>query len=349
LLIDYFTSGECDVIVYEFISFMGQGVFTFADFLNRILRDDLTLDRFNDIALEHAEEVFDKVLQGWHACKSDLFDTRHCYGDSRGIELLREVSVKIGSMYSELAAALDSNSPRDDLRLDLGLRGGPLTLTNPIYVMDCLLRRQGELYYEHRLSTAVVHGDLHTGNIVRRAPSTDYSPEGWKVIDFAKVSKSAHLAQDAARLECDIKFRQVSIEPLQTHFNLEFLLAKKLEGRLNTRSKNIAVLDKRVKLKDRDLPRNFQIIGEQVESIRKVAFKNLRVGQRHGAHNRYVDYSIGLLMQSLMFVRYLGNPIRILQAWLSACLTATVVAQCFKEAKDDKIDMALRGVNDENP
>lgn len=330
LLIGPFCIKGWKFIAYEFISYMGIGVRTFADHLKSALEDRISPAEFETSRQygRTSSEIFEDILKGWHKVyNKDVKrppDT-HFFYENWFKQFLDQIEQKITQFYLELTPPLRGN--KLFLNLDLGLGRNGLRLANPIRVVKDLLRRNGDSYYEHYLQNGIVHGDLHSGNILRSVTVSGNFGE-WKLIDFANIYETAHLAQDAARLECDIKFQKILPVNLEHRFILEVQLAAQLDIELSRKLSNILNLEEwSEKWFDKEWEKTlngYLLVHRQIIEIRKM-INNRLFSIDDVQYSPHLDYTIALLMQSLMFVRYLNNPIRILHAWLAACLAATLV------------------------
>jgi DNA-dependent RNA polymerase auxiliary subunit epsilon len=347
LLIGPFCIKGWKFIAYEFISYMGIGVRTFADHLKSALQDKITLNAFE---LGHygtsSVDIFEKILKGWHEFRNKdvkMPSDTHTFYENWFKQFLAQIEQKITQFYPEIAPCLYANKPF--LNLDLGLGENLIKLANPVNVVKDLLRRNGDSYYEHYLQNGIVHGDLHSGNILRSVSVAGDFGE-WKLIDFANIYESAHLAQDGARLECDIKFQKILPVNLEHRFVLEVQLARQLDEVLSAKLNSILTLEE-WSGKWKEMSNDYKLVESQIVGIRQMAIRRLYHSNFDDSYSRFLDYTIALLMQSLMFVRYLGNPIRILHAWLAACLAATLVHQysSYKREEKTKVGLSSRSVN----
>ena len=326
-------------IVYEFIFVQGRGVSTFADYLAGAIKDAPHVDLFEmGFSRRHSDFIFDRILKEWHESHEYTEqepNTRFFYKEWAP-HFVKTSTDRITQVYPEIK----HNLKDDELHMDLGLTPQPLVLANPLRVLAKLLNEKD---YEYVLSAGVVHGDLHSGNILRSLTFNTGDPVEWRLIDFANVWPAAHLAQDGARLECDIKFNHFH-ESLKPRFALEVELANWLDGFL------ARTLGEALDLKEwadawAATSNADKCVKIQIADIRKTTIRRLEDrAPRNPQYCQYVDYTVSLLVQSLMFVGYAQNPIKTLHAWLAACLAATLITDYSKGHADRRIDQDILGV-----
>ena len=340
LLIGPFKIKGWNFIAYDFVSVEGRGVSTFADYFSTAIREaDFTRDPEvfkQKFSSPHSKFIFDKILKNWHVLHEvgDAAPNTHFFyfKDRNWFKPhLDAAKNKIVAAYDDLKSAL--NEKHELLHMNLGLGPETLTLSNPLYVVNKLLMDEG---YKHHLSGGMVHGDLHSGNILRSLNMYTGDPGQWMLIDFANVIGSAHLAQDGSRLECDIKFQRI-VASLRPRFTLEVKLAWWLSLFLGRKLDEVLDMDYWSSQWD-DLSKKDKLYGLiecQIQDIRKNTLERLEDSRASQQYSPELDYAVALLMQSLMFVRYGRDPIQTLHTWLAACLAATIVQQYFK-AKTNK-------------
>jgi CheY-like chemotaxis protein len=338
LLIGFFEIDGWKFIVYEFISYMGIGVRTFGDNLRTALEHSVAPRNFQTSQYGRSSGfIFDKILKNWHEVREAVIenpDTNSFYeGWFQGF--LTNIRKKIIGVYPHIEPDLLQNQLYVDLNLGLGSK--TLRLVNPFHVVNSLLSRNGESYWEHSLQYGIIHGDLHSGNILQSMTVTGFHDE-WKLIDFANIYEVAHLAQDGARLECDIKFQKILPINLENRFVLEVYLATNLDQDLSRSLGKILDVDVWSKKWDKisKVSNDYGLVERQIIDIRQPVLRTLSDNNDRASYSEHLDYTIALLIQSLIFVNYLGNPIKILHAWLSACLTATLVHQYSVHKREEK-------------
>lgn len=327
-------------IVYEFIFVQGRGVSTFADYLDGAIKDAPHVDVFEmGFSRRHSDFIFDRILKEWHESheySEQEPNTRFFYADWAP-HFVKTATERITAVYAEIKP----NLKEDEVRMDLGLTPQPLVFANPLRVLAKLLNVD-EKDYEYPLSAGVVHGDLHSGNILRSLTFNTGDPVEWRLIDFANVWPAAHLAQDGARLECDIKFNHYH-RSLRPRFTLEVELAKWLDGFLAHRLGEVLDLSEWAN-EWAAAPNADKCVRIQIGDIRKTTIRRLEDrAPRNREYSQYTDYTVSLLVQSLMFVGYTENPIKTLHAWLAACLAATLIVNYSKDQADRRIGHDILG------
>ncbi len=104
---------------------------------------------------------------------------------------------KIVAMVQENVTLQDGALESENVRVLFG--SDAVAIPNPLFWAEQILPR----YAAENLpaSLGVIHGDLHSGNLLIEQPSLNL----W-LIDFAKTRDRAHTLTDFARLEADLKF-----------------------------------------------------------------------------------------------------------------------------------------------
>jgi hypothetical protein len=154
-----------------------------------------------------------------------------------------------------------------------------------------------------------------------------------------------HLAQDGTRLECDIKFQRIESVDIAHRIALEVELASRLDFYLAKKLPEL--LDMRYWSRQwKALPNDFKLVAGQIMDIRRITLTRLGQNKSDESYSEYVDYTVALLMQSLMFVRYARNPLIAIHAWSAACLAATLIDQFFaakiaRRATQDSLGHAM--------
>lgn len=324
LLIGPFEFGKKRFIAYEFVSFLKAGIRTFADHLKTVLQGKEKREAMDLNTFGHVYFIFNEMLAGWHSVQSARDsppDTQLLYQSRESFrENMKESKERVMELNGDLESALKSGVQK--LSVKIPMAPNQVTLTNPFFVVDCLLTKSGESYLAHYLLDGLVHGDLHSGNILR---SSDERTSEWKLIDFANVNESHHLAQDGTRLECDIKFQQApDFDPLH-RFALEVHLAKSLDGSMAGKLKDLFEL-KQWDRQWKKIP-DYHVMEDQIMDIRKLTLARLMPNNRLEGYSPQMDYTVALLMQSLMFIKYKNANAVSSHAWFAACVAASLIDQ----------------------
>lgn len=326
LLIGPFELGNKRFIAYEFVSFLKAGIRTFADHLRTVLQGK---EKHEAVALHtfgHVHFIFSEMLAGWHGVKSERDpppDTQMLYQSRKSFnESIQESKARVMALNGDLEPALKSRAQK--LSVKIPIPPNEVRLTNPFVVVDCLLTKSGESYPPHYLQDGLVHGDLHSGNILRSSDERSNHPSEWKLIDFANVHESHHLAQDGATLECDIKFQQSPTFDQVHRFALEVHLARSLDAFMAGKLEDLFDL-KQWERHWKRIPLDYRVMENQIIDIRKLTFARLDPNNRFEGYSPQMDYTVALLMQSLRFIKYRTANAISLHAWFAACIAATLI------------------------
>lgn len=125
------------------------------------------------------------------------------FRETRSLPLFREYEFPtqiLDKVWTHiLALPLLRDTSRNDETVQVALPQKVQSLRNPIYwaqnIMPTYRDREMQVY------AGVIHGDLHSGNILIELPGPNL-----RIIDFAKTRAGAHTLNDYAKLEADCKF-----------------------------------------------------------------------------------------------------------------------------------------------
>jgi hypothetical protein len=328
LLIGPFEFGNKRFIAYEFVSFLKAGIRTFADHLRTVLQGKERHEALAVNTFGHVNFIFNEMLDGWHRVQSERDqppDTQLLYQSRKSFKgSIDESKARVMALNGDLEPALKSDAQK--LSVKIPIAPNEITLTNPFVVVDCLLTKSGESYRPHYLLDGLVHGDLHSGNILRSSDERTNHPSEWKLIDFANVHESHHLAQDGTSLECDIKFQQSpTFDPVH-RFALEVHLARSLDANMAGKLGDLFDLRQWERYWKR-IPLDYCVMENQIMDIRKLTLARLTRNTRLERYSPHMDYTVALLMQSLRFIKYkIANAVSS-HAWFAACVAATLIDQ----------------------
>jgi hypothetical protein len=90
--------------------------------------------------------------------------------------------------------------------------------------------------------------------------------------------------------------------------------------------------------------KDYKLIQRQIQDIRRITLKRLRDNSLDKSYSQHLDYTVALLMQSLLFITYSSDAIQTLRCWLAACLAATLIEQFFADEMNKVVrqDIGLR-------
>lgn len=199
---------------------------------------------------------------------------------------------KIAALARQELGLSDEVLESEHVRVMFGTQ--TLTVRNPLVWAARVMPRYAELTLP--ASLGVVHGDLHSGNILIEQPSTNV----W-LIDFAKTRDGAHTLTDFARLEADLKFYLLASDA-ENYFEHALLFEELL------RAPNAA---RELEIDFREFEKfgaEFQRAAACILALRRVAVQHRREGAEERAGHFVTDsvlpYYLALWQATLRTLKY---------------------------------------------
>lgn len=199
---------------------------------------------------------------------------------------------KIAALVQENVSFADGAPNGEHTRVVFG--SDVVTMLNPLYWAEHVLPRYADTKLPATLG--VIHGDLHSGNLVIEQPSLNV----W-LIDFAKTRDRAHTLIDFARLEADLKFYLLASEGENYFADAlafeQLLLAPNETDELELVPEKFATFDW-----------NFQKAAACICALRRVAVRHRRDEQDqevgHFAAASVLPYYLALWQATLRTLKY---------------------------------------------
>ena len=298
------------LLCFEFVGPSPDRVITYGSYLGSQVAQSTRLStlEIRQTSFATLDLLFGHLLRSWHIKDRVTSPSSQCYTGWRPrIEAFKEVLRRTDQVLYD---AFSRETPT--IKLDDGIG---LELTNPAVVIRKLFEHGGDFTWDRVLNTGIVHGDLHCDNIVTFGGSTRI----WKLIDFRHVRSKGHIAQDFARLECDVKFRWLPVAlPQDVRYRLEFDLAEDA----GFPAHKMAITRGRIAKAQES---QIHFAKTTIQNIRLQGLNRLEVPQAD-LRGRSIEYHIALLFQCLFYYEKIVCPQVRSHAFLAACLAAELVS-----------------------
>ena len=281
-------------------------------------RDDETVCQAYSEKLDGRMNALTCALGGWHERLAETKESprlRECYQNWN----TTKTGTVLGDAASRAKSLFGVDITCDADTVDAQVVGIPaaLRIPNPLHIADRLL----ESHSETLCATSVIHGDLHSGNILQR------DHQNWTLIDFEHVQATGHVPLDIATLECDFKFQKY---PVGSYLNLaeRFILECKLlrSFRCSSSPNRLEeVVAASSELNHTAFSPACKLLELEVKSMRSSYLKTqclIRNYQPPAIRETLIrELHIALLLKSLeCFTWY--SPLVAIHCWFAACLSA---------------------------